>query len=133
MEGTGEVPRPGAGAPFKPGEFVLGYPDETGGIPVAAPEVLSRNGSFWRIDGSRNTSACSAITFGARQDPRGQEMLAAKLMGRWQSGAPLVLAPQQDDPALARTRCATTTSATRRWTRMDTPPHSVTYPSPQSA
>ena len=26
--------------------------------------------------------------------------LAAKLMGRWRSGAPLVLAPQQDDPAL---------------------------------
>ena len=27
-------------------------------------------------------------------------MLAAKLMGRWRSGAPLVLAPNKDDPAL---------------------------------
>src|SRR5271166_3241980 len=29
-----------------------------------------------------------------------QELIAAKLMGRWRSGAPLVLAPDKDDPAL---------------------------------
>ena len=29
-----------------------------------------------------------------------QELLAAKLMGRWRSGAPLVLCPDKDDPAL---------------------------------
>jgi deferrochelatase/peroxidase EfeB len=29
-----------------------------------------------------------------------QELIAAKLMGRWRSGAPLVLAPERDDPAL---------------------------------
>ena len=29
-----------------------------------------------------------------------QELLAAKLMGRWRSGAPLVLAPHRDDPDL---------------------------------
>jgi deferrochelatase/peroxidase EfeB len=33
--------------------------------------------------------------------PEEQELVAAKLMGRWRSGAPLVLAPQKDDPALA--------------------------------
>src|SRR4249920_2285345 len=27
IEGTGEVPTPGTGAPLKPGEFILGYPD----------------------------------------------------------------------------------------------------------
>jgi deferrochelatase/peroxidase EfeB len=31
-----------------------------------------------------------------------QEMIAAKLMGRWRSGAPLVLAPDTDDPELGR-------------------------------
>jgi deferrochelatase/peroxidase EfeB len=30
-----------------------------------------------------------------------QELLAAKLTGRWRSGAPLVLAPEHDDPELA--------------------------------
>ena len=29
-----------------------------------------------------------------------QEFIAAKLMGRWRSGAPLVLAPEKDDPVL---------------------------------
>ena len=29
-----------------------------------------------------------------------QELIAAKLMGRWRSGAPLVLAPKKDDPEL---------------------------------
>jgi deferrochelatase/peroxidase EfeB len=29
-----------------------------------------------------------------------QELLAAKLMGRWRSGAPLVLSPDKDDPVL---------------------------------
>jgi deferrochelatase/peroxidase EfeB len=29
-----------------------------------------------------------------------QELIAAKLMGRWRSGAPLVLAPDKDDPEL---------------------------------
>ncbi len=30
-----------------------------------------------------------------------QELLAAKLMGRWRSGAPLVLSPNKDNPILA--------------------------------
>ena len=30
--------------------------------------------------------------------------MAAKLMGRWRSGAPLVLAPKADDPALGADR-----------------------------
>jgi hypothetical protein len=29
-----------------------------------------------------------------------EELLAAKMVGRWPSGAPLVLAPEQDDPEL---------------------------------
>src|SRR4029450_7095790 len=31
----------------------------------------------------------------------GRALLAAKMVGRWPSGAPLVLAPERDDPALA--------------------------------
>src|SRR5215475_7565743 len=47
IEGTGDVPTPGSGAPLKAGEFILGYPDEAG---VTAdrpqPEILARNGSY---------------------------------------------------------------------------------------
>jgi deferrochelatase/peroxidase EfeB len=34
------------------------------------------------------------------ETPEEQELMAAKLMGRWRSDAPLLLAPQRDDPAL---------------------------------
>ena len=47
IEGSGEQPTPGSGAPLKAGEFILGYPDEAG--PSAnqpQPEILSRNGSY---------------------------------------------------------------------------------------
>ena len=50
--------------------------------------------------------------------PEERELIAAKLMGRWRSGAPLVLAPEQDDPTLGADMQRTTTSPTRRWTRM---------------
>ena len=50
IEGTGTEPTPGSGPPIKPGEFILGYPDEDGppaGLPQ--PEVLSRNGSLYGL------------------------------------------------------------------------------------
>src|SRR5205814_10514184 len=47
IEGMGIEPTPGSGAPLKPGEFFLGYPDENGDTgPLPQPEILSRNGSF---------------------------------------------------------------------------------------
>jgi len=102
IEGSGEEPTPGSGAPLKPGEFILGYPDEEGpprGLPQ--PEVLSRNGSYLayrrlqeHVGAFRNYLREHADT------PDGQELLAAKLMGRWRSGAPLALSPDHDDPEL---------------------------------
>jgi len=48
IEGSGDEPTPGSGPPLKPGEFILGYPDEDGqGPALPQPEVLSRNGSIW--------------------------------------------------------------------------------------
>jgi deferrochelatase/peroxidase EfeB len=47
IEGTDDVPTPGSGAPLKAGEFILGYPDESGQLPqMPQPEILSRNGSY---------------------------------------------------------------------------------------
>src|SRR5215207_9430360 len=103
MKGSGEEPTPGSGAALEPGEFILGYPDEDG--PVAnlpEPEVLSRNGSYMAY--RRLQQHVGAFRDHLRENadtPEGQELLAAKLMGRWRSGAPLVLAPEKDDPALA--------------------------------
>ena len=102
VEGTGEIPTPGSGAPLKPGEFFLGYPDEAGPPPrLPRPEILSRNGSFLAY--RRLQEHVGAFREFLRQNGETheeQEMIAAKLMGRWRSGAPLVLAPAKDDPAL---------------------------------
>ena len=102
IEGSGEVPTPGSGPPLKAGEFFLGYPDEDGpatGLPQ--PEILSRNGSY--VAYLRMEEHVGAFRDFLRQHgetPEQQEWVAAKLMGRWRSGAPLVLTPDQDDPGL---------------------------------
>lgn len=103
VEGSGATPTPGSGAPLKAGEFILGYPDEAGppaGLP--RPEVLARNGSYMayrRLEEHVGRFREFLAQHGAA--PEEQELLAAKLMGRWRSGAPLVLAPETDDPELA--------------------------------
>jgi Dyp-type peroxidase family len=104
IEGSGIEPTPGSGAPVKAGEFILGQVDESGElVPLPKPEVLSRNGTFMAY--RRLQQHVGAFREFLRQHggptAEGQELIAAKLMGRWRSGAPLVLAPEKDDPALA--------------------------------
>ncbi|MEZ0342912.1 Dyp-type peroxidase [Mycobacterium sp. pV006] len=102
IAGSGEEPTPGSGAPLQPGEFLLGYPDEATENPkIPEPEILSRNGTYLayrrlqeHVGLFRSYLADNAGT------PEEQELLAAKFMGRWRSGAPLVLAPTADDPEL---------------------------------
>jgi Dyp-type peroxidase family len=103
IEGSGIEPTPGSGAPIKPGEFILGYDDENG--PPGAlpqPEILTRNGSYMAYRRLReHVGRFREFLLEHGKTPEGQEYIAAKLMGRWRSGAPLVLAPDADDPALA--------------------------------
>jgi Dyp-type peroxidase family len=102
MIGSGEDPTPGSGAALQPGEFILGYPDENGPVvDMPQPEDLSRNGSFMAYRRLREHVALfrDYLTENA-ETTQGQELLAAKFMGRWRSGAPLVLAPEHDDPEL---------------------------------
>ncbi len=104
IEGTGIVPTPGSGPPIKAGEFILGYPDEEGAPPVLPqPETLSRNGSFMAYRRLQQHVGAFRDFLREQGGPTAadQELLAAKLMGRWRSGAPLVLAPEKDNPALA--------------------------------
>jgi Dyp-type peroxidase family len=117
----------GAGQ-IKAGEFVLGYSNEYG-LYTDRPLVegaddpgavlpldpagsgradLGRNGSylvfrqleqdvagFWQfVD-----RACRDGQ--GQSDPAAREHLAARMVGRWPSGAPLVQAPDRDDPSLA--------------------------------
>src|ERR1700757_3680905 len=102
IEGSGEEPTPGSGGPLKAGEFILGYPDEEGNIGnLPQPEELARNGSYMAYRRLReHVGLFRGYLAEQAGTPGGQELLAAKLMGRWRSGAPLVLAPEHDDPEL---------------------------------
>lgn len=114
----------------KTGEFLLGYLNEYGIYPLS-PSVLAsddpdgilapfpkdtypayrdlgRNGSylvyrkleqdvegFWRYVGEQHAE-------GSEVDSEAAVKTASKLLGRWPSGAPLVLSPDRDDPALRK-------------------------------
>jgi Dyp-type peroxidase family len=85
--------------PFKAGEFILGYPNESGELPpMPTPEVLGRNGSYVVFRKLQTRVAEYRQYIRARAKSRDEEeLLAAKFVGRWPSGAPLTLAPERDD------------------------------------
>jgi len=102
IEGTGEVPTPGTGAPLKPGEFILGYPDEDGPpANLPQPEILSRNGSYMAYRHlQEHVGRFRDFLREHGKTREEQELIAAKLMGRWRSGAPLALCPFHDSPEI---------------------------------
>ena len=126
IEGFEEPGRPGN--TVAAGEFILGYAnaygqstprpmvpvaqDPEGVLPPASNESgrrdVGRNGSylvfrqlsqdvvtFWRFLHDKTRTADGA------PDPAARDTLAAKMVGRWPSGAPLVKAPHADDPTMA--------------------------------
>jgi Dyp-type peroxidase family len=102
IEGSGVEPLPGQGRPIKAGEFILGYPGEAGvALPMPQPDVLGRNGTYvgFRKYQSR-VGAFNRFLQANGNTEEERELLAAKLVGRWRSGAPLTLAPDVDNPAL---------------------------------
>jgi deferrochelatase/peroxidase EfeB len=104
IDETGVEPTPGSGPPMKAGEFFLGYPDEEGPpIGLPQPEILSRNGSYLAyLMMQEHVGAFRDFLRQHGETREQQEWVAAKLMGRWRSGAPLVIAPEKDDPELGK-------------------------------
>jgi Dyp-type peroxidase family len=104
ISGDGTAPLPGQEPPIAPGEFFFGYPNELGGITATPqPGELGRNGTFAAFRKLHtNVAAFRDYLSSQASSPEEEEMIAAKIVGRWRSGAPLVLAPDTDDEALAR-------------------------------
>ena len=102
IEGSGADPPPGYESTVKAGEFIMGYYDELGETATSPePEVLRRNGTFIALR-KFHTRVASFRKFLREQakSPEEEELIAAKMVGRWRSGAPLVLSPDHDDPTL---------------------------------
>lgn len=105
-----------------PGEFIFGYQEgdedhryRPGRIATAGPEWAT-NGSFLvflrfrqDVEGFRQfldeTAARLRLEYGELSN-LSSDALAAKMFGRWQSGAPLVRAPDVDNPPLGGDKCA---------------------------
>lgn len=102
VAGSGAPPLPGEERAVAPGEFILGEKAESGS-PLAHPEPadLGVNGSFvvLRKYYSRVGAFNDFIAGQANTDDE-RHMLAAKMFGRWRSGAPLVLSPDHEDEEL---------------------------------
>ena len=105
IEGSGVPGTNPKEKPLKAGEFILGYRDEIGGVQKTRPEILGRNGSYIVFRKLRQRVAEFRQYLKANSKrAEDEELLAAKMMGRWRSGAPLALCPIHDDPELGADR-----------------------------
>lgn len=102
IEGSGVAGSNPKEMPLKAGEFVLGYRDEMGGYPpMPQPDALGRNGSYVVFRKLHQRVAAFRRFLKANSaNPEEEKYNAAKLMGRWPSGAPLALCPLHDNPGL---------------------------------
>jgi Dyp-type peroxidase family len=110
QNGGGVPEKNGGWRPLAVGEFVLGFEDEESrttrnprkrGLPSAPSDPLGRHGTYmvWRklhqdVALFRRTLRDAA----ARHHAGDEALLAAKVVGRWQDGSPLITAPRSPQP-----------------------------------
>jgi len=108
--GDGVLEPDGRWRPSRPGEFLLGYEDEVGPDGTQAPEPfeLRVNGTYMvfrklyqDVAAFRRYLATAAKSLYGSDDQYHQDLVAAKMMGRWRSGCPVDLSPNKDDLAIA--------------------------------
>ena len=99
---TASPTAPAAGATCCTGEFLHGHVDEDGGLPDAPAAPFDCNGTFevYRKLAMDVAAFRRYMAEKGRDYPGGPELLAAKIVGRWRDGTPLVLSPDGPDPDL---------------------------------
>jgi Dyp-type peroxidase family len=102
IEGVSSAAYPGYGKPIKAGEFLMGYADELGHTATRpGPEALRKNSTFVVIRKFHtDVAAFRRFLRDNSHSKYEEELLAARMVGRWRNGAPLVLSPDHDDVEL---------------------------------
>src|SRR5579863_7396925 len=103
VPGQGKLEKDGTWTALATGEFLLGYADEAGELPIAPiPHLLGRNGTFmvYRKLHQNVATFRAYLEEKAKQYGGGKEKLAAKFLGRWRDGTPLELSPDAPDAAI---------------------------------
>src|SRR5207244_1010796 len=73
--------------------------------PMPTPDALGRNGTYIVFRKLHTRVAAYRQYLRAKASSSDEEaLLGAKMAGRWQSGAPLALSPEHDDPELGGDR-----------------------------
>jgi Dyp-type peroxidase family len=120
IAGVSDSAAPGGGVPLAKGswralalgEFVLGYPDEDTlvdpqrRLPSAPADPLGRSGTYVVYRKLRQDVALFRRVLrdaAARFASGDEELLAAKVVGRWRNGTPLVTSPGRPDPEFSAT------------------------------
>ena len=118
IAGVSDDSAPGGGVPLAGGswralalgEFVLGYPDEDTlvdplqRLPSAPADPLGRSGTYMVYRKLRQDVALFRRVLrdaAARYGSGDEELLAAKVVGRWRNGTPLVTSPDRPDPTFS--------------------------------
>jgi len=104
------------GSEVKPGEFVLGYPNERGArVTNGHGRDIRRNGTylvFRQLE--QDVDAFSAfLSEVAKRTGENEEWVAARLLGRWRNGDPLVVTEANSQPAKAERPDVEATDAKR--------------------
>lgn len=99
-------PVPDDQPPVKTGEFLLGYPNESGGTYKVTPTQLSTNSSYaaFRLLQQDVAGFENFLNQYSAQLGIDAETLAAKVCGRWRNGNPLELSPDEPGSVLPRTQ-----------------------------
>jgi len=103
VPGQGKLTAEGNWEALATGEFLLGYADEAGELPVAPiPHLLARNGTFmvYRKLHQNVASFRAYLNEKGATYPGGKEKLASKFVGRWRDGTPIELSPDRPQPSL---------------------------------
>ncbi|SRR5579883_187053 len=130
---------------IKAGEFILGYLNEDGNLPPT-PNIsakydiantlkplnknsdvkdLGRNGSYLVFRKLSQDVVKFRQYFSQFSNP---ELMAAKVVGRWQSGVPLTLSPDKDHPDLLERKDFDFNHIMNNFNYMETDPHGYRCP-----